>query len=267
MRRSTAVITLAPLVAIAMVAAGGCAGKPLPIPTRPPVPVASPGSIGSGSGASGSMPAGSAAPTASPTPNAGQAAAENLRSLLGGGLSYKLAVKGDVLLTVSDLAVSGSLSVSGEDVASTLRYTFEYGEKDTIETRLVGGRQWVRTNGGAWKATKVVTTNVLNPFAGALQPGAIVDGGAKTVGGKSLRGLQIAGGRLIDLTTVPAVNLTEERVTSALLTILVDVAGRPVSGHWMQRGQGRVSGQLQEVDVDVDLTFSGVGSKVTVSAP
>jgi len=176
-------------------------------------------------------------------------------------------VKGDVLLTVSDLAVSGTLSVSGTDVASTLHYAFEYGEKDTIDTRLVGGRQWVRTNGGAWKATKVVTANVLNPFAGALQPGAIVDGGAKKVGPNSLRELQIRGGRLIDLTTVPAVNLTDERVTSAMLTVLVDGDGHPVSGHWMQRGQGRVSGQLQEVDVDVDLTFSGVGSKVTVSAP
>jgi hypothetical protein len=261
-RRSTAAVTLGPLVAMALVAVAGCAGKPLPIPTRPPVSVASPGSIGSGS-----APSGSAAPTASPTPNAGQAAAANLRSLLAGGPSYKVAVKGDVLLTVSDLAVSGTLSVSGADVASALHYTFEYGEKDTIETRLVAGREWVRTNGGAWKAAKVVSANVLNPFAGALQPAAIVDDGPKTVGGKSLRELQIRGGRLIDLTTVPAVNLTEERVTSALLTILVDEAGHPVSGHWMQRGQGRVSGQLQEVDVDVDLTFSSVGSKVTVSAP
>jgi hypothetical protein len=35
----------------------------------------------------------------------------------------------------------------------------------------------------------------------------------------------------------------------------------------MQRGQGRVANPLQEADGDGDLTFTGVGSKVAISAP
>jgi hypothetical protein len=248
----SSVTSLAPCVLVAVTfafALGACAGKPLPLPTAPPVTLEP----------SRTVPPPSAAPSL--TPAAGQAAVDALRTVLSDPkLSYRAAIKGDVLMTVSDLAVTGSLAASGPDVSSSITYTFDYGEKDTVETRLVGGKEWTRLNKGGWKARKVDEATVVEPFAGALAAGAIADGGPKTVGGKALHELRIRGGRLLDLTTVPAVNLTDERMTSAMLTILVDASGTPVSGHWMQRGQGRVSNQLQEVDVDVDLTFSGVGS-------
>lgn len=246
-------------LAALMVGAGllaGCAGRPLSLPTRPPV------------SADPSRTVAPPSPSAAATRAPGQAAVDGLRARLSDdGFSYRVSVKGDVLATVSDLTLTGSISVAGKSSSSAMAYTFESGGRSNVATRIVGGSRWVRTDKGAWKKTSLTTARTIDPFAGALTPGALTDAGPKTVAGKPLRAIRIQGGRLLDLTTIPAYNLTEEHVTSALLTVYVDRDGKPVSGHWIERGQGRVSGQLQEVDVDVDLTFSNVGGAITISAP
>jgi len=66
---------------------------------------------------------------------------------------------------------------------------------------------------------------------------------------------------------IPAVNLTQETVTSGILELLIDDTGRPVSGSASIDGTGRVSGQLQEIVIELNLTFTKIGQKVTVSAP
>jgi hypothetical protein len=240
---------------LATIAVAACAGRPLTLPTAPPASI-------------DPSPRISVSPTIAPTPGPGEAAVAGLRDRLGSdGFSYRVALKGDVLATVSDLTLTGAISMSGKDAASAMSYTFASGSRSTVETRIVGGKRWVRVDKGTWKAASYGASHVIDPFSGALAPGAIGDAGPKKVGGKPLRAIEIHGGHLLDLTTIPAYNLTEERVTSALLTIYVDASGKPISGHWIERGQGRVSGQLQEVDVDVDLTFSNVGGSVTVNAP
>jgi hypothetical protein len=232
-----------------------CAGKPLPIPTRPPAEITPAASV---------VPS----PTIAPTPGPGETAIDGLRSRIrDGSFAYVVAVKGDVLATVSDLTLRGSVSMSGKDAASTMAYTFVSGGRSTVDTRIVGGKRWVRVDNGKWKSASLGTSSTIDPFAGALAGGAMGDGGPKKVGGRPLRTVTINGGRLLDLTTIPAYNLTDERITSAVLTVYVDASGKPITGQWTQRGQGRVSGQLQEIDVDVDLTFSKVGGAVTVSAP
>lgn len=251
--RSIAALLSLTLLVPGLVAA--CAGRPLTLPTAPPVSIAPSPSV-------------STSPTPTPTLEPGEAAVAGLRARLGSaGFAYKVALKGDVLATVSDLTLTGSISMAGTDAASAMTYTFDLGSRTGVETRIVGGKRWVRVDKGKWKASSYGSTHVIDPFSGALEPGAIGDAGPKKVGGQPLRAIEIRGGRLLDLTTIPAYNLTEERVTSALLTVYVDPSGKPISGHWIERGQGRVSGQLQEVDVDVDLTFSSVGGNVTVSAP
>jgi hypothetical protein len=244
-------------VAVAVVLAGSlvvaCSGQPLPIPTPPPASVDPSATPSSGD------------PSASAEP---PSAVERFRALVSDpGFSARISLSGDVLATVSDLTVSGSLALSGDNASTSTKYKFDDGHTDTVQTRLVGGKLWTKLNGASWKTAKLVATTAVDPFSGAQSPAGVVDGGAKTVKGKSLRMLTVQGGRLLDLTTIPAYNLTEERVTTSILTVYVDGAGRPVSGHWVQRGQGRVSGQLQEVDVDVDLTFSGVGSSISITAP
>jgi hypothetical protein len=241
---------------LALVASlAACAGKPLPIPTRPPAEITPVASV-------------APSPTVAPTPGPGEAAIEGLRSRIkDGSFAYVVSVKGDVLATISDLTLRGSVSMSGKDAASTMSYTFSSGGRSTVQTRIVDGKRWVRVDNSKWKSAKLGTSSTIDPFAGALTAGAMGDAGPKKVGGKALRAVTINGGRLLDLTTIPAYNLTEERITSAVLTVYVDASGKPISGQWTQRGQGRVSGQLQEIDVDVDLTFSRVGGAVTVSAP
>jgi hypothetical protein len=66
---------------------------------------------------------------------------------------------------------------------------------------------------------------------------------------------------------IPAVNLTEAVVTSPKLTLLIDAAGRPVKGTAQIDGHGRVSGQLQEIVIDLTVTFTKVGDAVTIKAP
>jgi hypothetical protein len=232
-----------------------CAGKPLPIPTRPPAEITPVASV-------------APSPTVAPTRSAGEAAIDGLRSRIqDGSFAYVVSVKGDVLATISDLTLRGTVSMSGKDAASTMAYTFVSGGRSTVETRIVGSKRWVRVDNGKWKSASLGTSSTINPFAGALAAGAMGDAGPKKVGGKPLRAVTINGGRLLDLTTIPAYNLTDERITSAVLTVYVDGSGKPISGQWTQRGQGRVSGQLQEIDVDVDLMFSKVGGAVTVSTP
>jgi hypothetical protein len=48
---------------------------------------------------------------------------------------------------------------------------------------------------------------------------------------------------------------------------VTDATGHPVSGTWSLSGTGRVSGQLQAIEMDLDLAFSRIGKPVTIEAP
>jgi hypothetical protein len=206
---------------------------------------------------------------ASPSPSR-RSAAEAFRSLATtDGLSYRIAIKGDVLATVSDIAVHGSVSVAGADVATTTVYASGAG-RYTVDTRYVGGRLWVRTKGPGAKdkwVEQTSTETIVAPFLDVDAPRAITDFGPRVVDGRTVRSIQVVGGRFLDPATIPAFNLTDGQVRSSVLTLTIDDRGRPLSGRWKQTGTGRVSGQLQELDVDVDVAFSDVGGEVTVTAP
>ena len=51
------------------------------------------------------------------------------------------------------------------------------------------------------------------------------------------------------------------------MELLIDDAGRPVSGTWQLSATARVQGQLQEIAYDLDLTFSKVGQKMSIAKP
>jgi hypothetical protein len=86
------------------------------------------------------------------------------------------------------------------------------------------------------------------------------------VGGKTLYKVQVASA-IVNPVMIPASNLTEVVVTDPELTVLIDASGRPVSGTALIIGRGRVSGQLQEIAIDLDVTFTKVGRPVTIAAP
>jgi hypothetical protein len=66
---------------------------------------------------------------------------------------------------------------------------------------------------------------------------------------------------------IPAGNLTAERISSTKLRLVTDEHGIPVRGTWTMRGKGRVSGQLQAIVIELDLTFSKVGEPLTIKEP
>jgi hypothetical protein len=49
--------------------------------------------------------------------------------------------------------------------------------------------------------------------------------------------------------------------------VLLDDDGRPVSGSWRLTGAGRVSGQLQEIVIRLELTFSDIGEAIRIREP
>lgn len=66
---------------------------------------------------------------------------------------------------------------------------------------------------------------------------------------------------------IPANNLSDVVLTSPRLDLLIDGQGRPVRGTAEIDGRGRVSGQLQEIVIDLKITFTKVGEPVSISAP
>ena len=72
---------------------------------------------------------------------------------------------------------------------------------------------------------------------------------------------------IVNPVMIPAVNLTDTDLTTPKLTLLIDSDGPPVKGTAEIEGKGRVSGQLQEIVIDLTVTFTKVGQAVTIKAP
>ena len=77
----------------------------------------------------------------------------------------------------------------------------------------------------------------------------------------------MTGGLIVAPDLIPAGNLTNERVNKTDLEVVVDDAGNPLTATWRLDGEGRVSSQLQGIRIEVDMTFTKVGSKITIKAP
>ena len=90
--------------------------------------------------------------------------------------------------------------------------------------------------------------------------------GTEKAGGKTVHRIQIDSAPFHP-SLIPATNLSHETVTSGVLELLIDDSGRPISGSASVKGTGRVSGQLQEIVIELNFTFTKLGQKVTVSAP
>ena len=66
---------------------------------------------------------------------------------------------------------------------------------------------------------------------------------------------------------IPAGNLSDTVLTTPTLTLLIDAAGQPIKGTAQIDGRGRVSGQLQEIVIDLTVAFTKVGQAVSIKAP
>lgn len=184
----------------------------------------------------------------------------------GGKLSYHASYRGTVAGSATTLVVSGVIDVSGADYAAATTYRFGK-SRVAVGVRYVAGKAWIRGT-GAWRRLANFRQSQSN------SPFAFVDGlsdlklvKAELVAGKKRTHLTFASARLLGPEQIPAVNLTEETISDSKFTLVVDEVGRPVSGAWVLKGTGRVSGQLQEIVAILSLTFSKVGSKIAIKAP
>jgi hypothetical protein len=180
--------------------------------------------------------------------------------------TFRVSFTGDSRHTTDILKVKGTLDVSGDDAA--LGATFRFPGQGTGRTdyRLVNGTDWVRFDKGAWRGLKSPEPQVvLDPFAG-FHDGSRVQYLGPVEGADDEYQVQLSGTYLHPV-LIPATNLTAEKVTKTKLLLITDAAGIPIRGTWNMRGQGRVSGQLQAIAIDLDLTFSKIGEPLTIKKP
>jgi hypothetical protein len=205
--------------------------------------------------------------TPGPTP-VDRGLASFVAAAAGRKLSYHAAYKGSVSGSATTLQVSGQIDVSGDDYSAVTTYRQGSRGWGTISVRYVAGNAWIRLDRHAWQPfTSFRQTQSNSPFAFITRLSDVKLAGTRVVSGKPQTTLTFASARLLGPEQIPAVNLTEAKVGETLFTLVVDNTGRPLSGTWLLRGTGRVGNQLQEIITTVDVTFSRVGSKISIVAP
>jgi hypothetical protein len=209
-------------------------------------------------------------PTPTPTPKpptAGELAAKAFyERVQSGKMSYHASLTGNVAGAISGLSMEGAIDVSGDDYNEVLTYAFITPPKVPVSVRVVGSKRWIRIDRSGW--TKVSSAMASNsPFADLSTDEGVQVIRTEHVGGKDLHHITMTGGLIVALDLIPAGNLTNERVNKTDLELVVDDAGNPLTGTWRLDGEARVSGQLQGIKIEVDMTFTKVGSKIVIKAP
>jgi hypothetical protein len=251
--------TIAIAVLVLSLALVGCDGHT----TAPTGPGASPTARASASPASG----GSAKPAASRDP--GQVALTKFFTLVtDDAFAYQATFTGASHHTTDILAISkGLLQVSGANVMVRATFTYKSGTRYVVEHRSVGGKAWIKYGSLPWaRLSAFGPADSMAAFAAVHAPPDVTYLGPTKAGGKTVYQVQIASAVVSPL-MIPAGNLTERAITDSKLVLLIDANGRPLSGIATITGRGRVSGQLQEIVIDLKLAFLKVGQKVTISAP
>jgi hypothetical protein len=209
-------------------------------------------------------------PTPTPTPKpptAGELAAKAFYAKVQSGkMSYHASLTGNVAGAISGLSMDGAIDVAGEDYSQVVTYSFITPPKVPVSVRVVDTKRWVRVDRSGWlKVSSSMASN--SPFADLSTGDGVQLVRTEHVGGKDLHHISMTGGLIIALDLIPAGNLTNERVNTTDLELVVDDAGNPLSGTWRLDGEARVSGQLQGIKIEVDMTFTKVGSKILIKAP
>ena len=212
-------------------------------------------------------PADAGSPVAAPAAQAALAVLDGLAAFAADPeRTYRASFTGESRHTTDTLKVKGTLDVSGDDAA--IGATFRFGRDGSSRTdyRLVGGHDWLRIDEGAWRRLKAPAPEVvLDPFAGT-HDGTRVQYMGPVTGEDGLHQVELTAMYLHPV-LIPARNLTAERISSTKLRLVTDAEGIPVRGTWTMRGKGRVSGQLQAIAIELDLTFSKVGEPLTIKEP
>ena len=184
------------------------------------------------------------------------------------GFSYQATFTGQSRHTTTILPLSkGLLQVSGDDVLVQVTFRFPEGNSYAVEHRYVAGKSWIRYDvTEKWQRLTYKPLDSMAAFAAVHSKTDLTYLGPLKSGGKTYYQVSIRSA-IVNPVMIPARNLTEAVVTNPKLTVLLDAAGRPVKGTAQIDGRGRISGQLQEIVIDLAITFTNVGQAVVIHAP
>jgi hypothetical protein len=192
--------------------------------------------------------------------------------VLAGNLTYHATFAGDVFGAGNSLPVSGSLDVAGADYQLVAVYTLPEVRGEPQEARFsiryVGGTAWVRMDAGKWADQPDFQPGETNsPFAFVARVTDLRFTKTERVDGATLHHFEFDRSQVIGLKQIQAANLTNEDLKRSTFELVLDDDGTPLSGTARIEGVGRVSGQLQEIIVQLDLVFSKVGADMVIKAP
>jgi hypothetical protein len=170
--------------------------------------------------------------------------------------------------------VAGTMDVSGADFSSSFTYDFslDYDAlgKERVQVRGVKGKGFIKRGSKAWQAIKGFgAAHSYVPFKTVDAVDDVRYLGAVKVGSTTFHKIGITGAVLLHPNTIPY-RIQKEKIDDTELVVVIDDAGRPLSGTWRLWGKARIgpgNGQLQRVVYEVELTFSKVGAKIIVKRP
>jgi hypothetical protein len=210
----------------------------------------------------------SKAPSPSPTADhAGPALTVFVALVTSKSFSYQATFSGQSRHTTDIFQISkGFQEVSGADVLVRATWAFP-SHRYVVEHRYVAGKGWIRYDTtDKWRQFGFTAADSMAAFASIRSKADVTYLGVVASGGQTYYQVSFRSAMVHPL-MIPAANLTEAIVTRPKLTLLIDAAGRPVKGTATIEGQGRVSGQLQEIVIDLTVAFTKLGQAVTISAP
>jgi hypothetical protein len=183
--------------------------------------------------------------------------------------AYQATFTGSSHHTTDILPISkGLLQVNGDNVRVRATFTHKRtGAVITVEHRAVGGRAWIKYGSQAWQRWPGYTAaNSMAAFAAVHAPPDVTYIGPVKSGGKTVYRVSMAS-VIVNPIMIPFSNLSDTAIADSKLELLIDAGGRPLSATGVITARGRISGQLQEILIDLKLTFLKVGQKVTIAAP
>lgn len=210
----------------------------------------------------------------SPTPRPGAAAiAAFVERVTSGSSSYRMTFKGSVAAAVDRGQVTGRLDTSGRDYAMTLTFDFteDYPGSPLFKVGVseVDGTGYLREDGDKWRTVSdYVPADSAVPFASVTSEADVVYRETIDDGGKVRHRVAIASGVVIHPRVVPG-QLTSERIRRTTIDLVIDEEGRPMSATWELDATGRVgdAGQLQQIAITLELSFSKFDEPVTIERP
>lgn len=211
------------------------------------------------------------APTPAPSTDGHQAAIDAfVASVASGDLTYRVGYSGDLRMSTRIVKIKGSMDVAGSDFGAAWTYDFHDIPTHHLQMRGVDGKGYLKRQGKAWSRVKNFRIgDSYVPFKAVHDATTVRYLGSETVDGRLLHHLSIPDAMLIAPTTIPY-NVAGEKIEDTALDVWIDDQGRPRSGTWEMRATARIGagrGQLQRIAYALDLTFSKVGSKLSIKAP